>query len=73
VVDLVDAHGREAYRGVDLVPEYLGSSVTLVGVDKHAWNDAMAVESLPVCRVRMRLTGIGGCIEPAIFGEFCFG
>ena len=49
--------------------EYLVRGVALVGIDEHAWDEAVPVEGLPVYSMRMRLTGIGGGVKPATLAE----
>jgi hypothetical protein len=65
VVDLVDTDGRESNRCASLVTPDFPSRVALVGVDQHARDDAMAVESLTVGQMCCRVASIGGGIVPA--------
>ena len=72
VVDFVDPDWGEADGRRDLVPEDCASGVTRVGVDKLAGDDAVAVECLAVSEVSVGEPGVGGGVEPAVFGEFGF-
>lgn len=48
MVDAVDANGSESNGSRHLVAENLGGSVSLIGVDEHARDDSVSVESLSV-------------------------
>jgi hypothetical protein len=51
MVDFVYADWGEADGSVDFVAEDGGAGVAFVGVDEHAWDDAVTVEGLSVCGV----------------------
>lgn len=72
VVDFVDAYGGKPDGSGDFVAEDFGGDVTRVGVDEHAWDDAVAVEGLAVGEVGGGHAGVGGGVVPAAFGEALF-
>ncbi len=64
VVNLVDANWSKANWSRDFMAKDCGRRVPLVGVNKHTRNDTVALESLTVGKMRVRLASIGGCIMP---------
>ena len=66
MVYLVDTNGCEANGSGDLVSEDLGTGGSGIRVYELAWDDTVAVKSLPVCQMCVRLTGVGRSIVPGI-------
>ena len=73
VVDAVDADGREADGGVDLVAEQRGGAVAHVRVAQHARDDLVAVEGGAVRRVRPADARVAGGVQPAALAEAFLG
>lgn len=73
VVDFVGADGREAEGRGDFVAENCGGGVAGIGVNEHAWDDAVAVEGLTVGEVGGRHAGVGGGVVLAALGVALFG